>query len=142
MSKVVLASIIFMTLSLLTYSGGVFWERKEGEVWPRHTILFGVGIAFNIVGVTIITVYTSLKSGEAITDTLFSNINIISGAVGVLLLAVHFVWAIGVVREGTDKQLEIFHKLSIIIWVLWLITYFMSLRAGITAGRFWGETNE
>ena len=32
MSKVVLASIIFMSLALLLYSAGVFLERKDKEV--------------------------------------------------------------------------------------------------------------
>ena len=83
---------------------------------------------------TIITVYAGLKTGDPIPTVIFSNVNIIEELVGVVLLSVNVIWAIAVLREGTDKQLEIFHKFSIIIWVLWLAMYFLGLRTGTNIG--------
>ncbi len=134
MSKVVLASIIFMSLALLLYSAGVFLERKDKEVWPRHAVLYGIALAFDIISVTIITVYAGLKTGDPIPTVITSNVNIIEELVGVVLLSVNVIWAIAVLREGTDKQLEIYHKFSLIIWVLWLAMYFLGLRTGTNLG--------
>jgi uncharacterized repeat protein (TIGR03987 family) len=40
-----------------------------------------------------------------------------------VLMAIHAVWAIVVLVRGRESELANFHKLSLWVWLIWLIPY-------------------
>ena len=45
------------------------------------------------------------------------------GAVALLLMAAHVCWATIVLWRSREKELRSFHRLSLVVWLLWLIPY-------------------
>ncbi len=45
------------------------------------------------------------------------------GMLGLILMAVHTVWATYIIIKNNPKQLTSFHKFSLFVWLIWLIPY-------------------
>ena len=46
-----------------------------------------------------------------------------TGGLALALMAVHAAWAIGVLVRGRESELAGFHKLSLWVWLIWLVPY-------------------
>lgn len=42
----------------------------------------------------------------------------------IILMLIHFVWAMIVLLRKDEKAIQSFHKFSVIVWLIWLIPYF------------------
>lgn len=117
-------AIISINLALLFYTIGVWSEKKQGELKTWHVAIFWVGLLFDTLG-------TSLMS--KLTNSTFKfNFHGITGAVAILLMMFHAIWA-SVVLYKNNKQLKIkFHKFSIFVWIIWLIPFLSGLIFGVT----------
>lgn len=120
--KLIMA-IITITLALVFYTIGVFTERKSGTLSKSHIIIFWCGLIFDTTGTTIMSTIAkgaSLLSPHGIT-----------GALAIGLMLFHAVWATVVFIKKDEKKLHSFHRLSIIVWVTWLVPYALGLFIGM-----------
>lgn len=118
-----ICAIIAITLALIFYTIGVFSERKQGILMRKHVILFWIGLVFDTTGTTIMSTLSENSS-------LFS-LHGITGALAIILMLFHAIWAVVTYRKKDEKSLKQFHKFSIIVWCIWLIPYLLGVFMGM-----------
>lgn len=118
-----LAAIISITLALIFYTVGVWSEKYNGSLKCWHVIIFWAGFAFDTIG-------TSLMSGLA-KEPLTVSFHSVTGALAIILMLFHAVWATCTLIRGTKEQKQNFHKFSVLVWAIWLIPYFSGMAAGM-----------
>lgn len=116
-------AIITITLALLFYTIGVFSERRSGTLKKQHVATFWLGLVFDTTG-------TTIMSGMAKGGGLLSPHGI-TGALAIILMLFHAVWATVVYRKKDEQRLHSFHKFSIIVWCIWLIPYVLGMFIGM-----------
>jgi uncharacterized repeat protein (TIGR03987 family) len=106
-----------MFLALTFYTLGVWGERRRGVLIPKDVVLFWIGFVFDTLGTTIM----SQIAGK----TPFSqwNLHSATGAVALILMAVHAIWATYVIMQKDHGMLSNFHRFSLFVWLLWLIPF-------------------
>lgn len=120
-------AIIAITLALVFYTIGVFSERKAKLLEKKHVYLFLIGLIFDGTGTTIMNRIAS----KSATTSGFS-IHEVTGAIALLLMLAHLLWAVFVLWKGNDKAKENFHKFSIVVWLFWLIPYIAGIFIGMS----------
>lgn len=55
----------------------------------------------------------------------------ITGALALILMAIHAAWAIYTYWKGNAKAKQKFSKFSIFVWIFWLIPYILGIVLGI-----------
>lgn len=126
MGSILLLSIITITLALIFYTWGVFNEKRSGTIKKSHIFSFGFGIIFDTIGTTTMGTIAETTGGSKL------GLHQIAGAAAIVLMAIHLIWAIYVYRKGTENAKHQFHKFSIGVWALWLISYLLGAFLGIT----------
>lgn len=121
-NKLILA-IITITAALVFYTIGVFSERKSGTLRKHHVILFWIGLVFDTTGTTIMS---SMAKGAGLLSP-----HGITGAIAIVLMLFHAVWATLVFRRSDPQKLQNFHKFSIVVWLIWLIPYILGMFIGM-----------
>lgn len=114
-----------ISLALVFYTIGVFAERRAGILKLRHLTFFWLGFLCDSAGTTIMTVIANGGAGEG---------SFWHGATGVLAIALmffHAVWASIVVWRGNKRWQASFHRLSIGVWLFWLIPYGVGMMIGM-----------
>ena len=114
-----------ISLALVFYTIGVFAERRSGTLKPKHLALFWTGFVFDTTGTTIMTLVASANAGAG------SQLHAITGVLALSLMLFHAVWATIVVVRGNDRSRENFHRLSICVWLFWLIPYGVGAMIGM-----------
>ncbi len=122
MPTIVLYALIFFTLALVFYSIGVWSERIKKTLKPWHLIFFWLGLIADSLG----TAYVKEQVG-----TVIYNFHTITGILGLLLMFVHTIWATYIIIVNHPKQIANFHKISLFVWLMWLIPYFTGLISGM-----------
>ena len=126
MNPVLLGAVIAITLALIFYTIGVWAERKAKLLKPPHLAFFYLGLICDSTG-------TFLMSGLAgNTSGVMVNLHGITGALAIILMAVHVVWATLVLFRGNEEQRMKFHRLSIIVWFIWLVPYLLGMFMGMS----------
>jgi uncharacterized repeat protein (TIGR03987 family) len=108
-------AIVAITAALVLYSIGVWGERFARNLKPWHMIFFWSGLAFDGAG----TWMMHMIAGGKFVISLHS----LTGAVALLVMAVHTLWATIVIRRNREEELRTFHRLSMAVWIFWLIPY-------------------
>nr|WP_126630035.1 HsmA family protein [Dictyobacter alpinus] len=90
-------------------------ERLSRYLKSWHLLFFWSGLLFDATG----TVMMHLLAGGRFDLSLHS----LTGALALLLMAVHAIWATLVLWRHHKSELEQFHRLSLIVWIFWLIPY-------------------
>lgn len=124
MSIKILLAIIAITLALIFYTIGVFSERHSGTLKKIHVILFFIGLIFDTTGTTIMSSISTSKS-------LFT-LHGITGALAIILMLFHAIWAVITYKKNDPNKLKNFHKFSIIVWVIWLVPYLLGAFMGMS----------
>lgn len=127
MNPLVMAASTAITLALVFYTIGVFGEARAGSLQKEHLILFWIGLACDTTGTTIMTSIARSSHGAG------SPLHAITGALAIVLMLFHAVWATFVLLRGDEKSREGFHKLSVGVWLIWLVPYCVGLLVGIPA---------
>lgn len=107
------ASIIMAT-ALVLYTIGVWSERFAGRLRGWHLVFFWAGLACDTVGTGMMFDYVGGMQFD---------VHGISGVIAIVLMAVHAVWATVVLRRRDERWLTKFHRLSVVVWAIWLIPY-------------------
>ncbi|WAL40136.1 HsmA family protein [Brevibacterium sp. BRM-1] len=126
-------AIVFISSALVFYTFGVWAERLQGTLRPWHVVAFGLGLACDATGTEFMRRIAcsggaSFSSG---TGEVLGAVMAITGALALLLMAVHFVWALVVVIRGTDRAKTVFHRFSILVWAIWLVPYFTGMASSM-----------
>lgn len=116
-------AVITITLALIFYTVGVWGEKVQGRLKRWHLVVFWLGLIFDTTGTTIM----SSLAGEGFA----LNGHSISGALAIALMLFHAIWATVVLVKNNEKMKENFHKLSIVVWVIWLVPYISGLIVGM-----------
>jgi uncharacterized repeat protein (TIGR03987 family) len=120
MSALLVIAIVSMFSALAFYSIGVWSEKLSGLLKVWHTVLFWMGLVFDTTGTTIM--------GQMAGKFEF-NLHGITGALAIVLMMGHAVWAVLALASKKEAVLQNFHKFSLFVWVIWLIP-FLSGMAG------------
>lgn len=125
MPPMLIAAVTTITAALVLYTIGVFAERRRGRLEARHLVFFWAGFAFDTTGTTIMSLIARGSDG-AVTP-----LHAATGAIALILMAFHAGWATWIVRTDKESLREGFHKLSILVWLIWLIPYIIGMLLGI-----------
>ena len=129
MSNILIFAIVSITLALIFYTIGVFSERKAKSLNKNHVIIFWLGLLCDTTGT--LTMGKIAKSGTVTMSALGQTLHGITGALAIVLMLFHAVWATYVLYKNDEKKKEAFHKFSIIVWLIWLIPYFIGMILGM-----------
>lgn len=110
-----ITAIITITLALVFYSIGVWSEKLQGELKIWHLIIFYVGLVFDTTGTTIM--------GRIAAGGFKLNFHGITGLLAILLMLFHALWATVVIAKKKERAKANFHKLSILVWLIWLVPF-------------------
>ncbi len=108
------AAIVLMIGALTFYSIGVWRERFAGRLRPTHVAFFWLGLCCDTAGTELM---------RRIVGGLELNAHAVTGALALVLMLVHAIWAAGVLHHGGEKALTIFHRFSVAVWAFWLVPF-------------------
>lgn len=108
-------AIVAMTTALVLYSIGVWSERLASRLKPWHLFFFWAGLVFDSTGTEMMH---QIAGGQFV-----MSLHSMTGAIALLLMAVHTLWATIVMLRKRENELRNFHRLSLGVWILWLIPY-------------------
>lgn len=128
MRGLIIGAVVTISLALVFYTIGVWSEHREGVLKKIHLLFFGSGLIFDSTGTFLMSV---ISDNKAVTDLTTFYIHRFTGGLAIALMLVHFLWAIYVLYKGSVKDKENFHKLSVIVWLFWLIPYFVGMIIGM-----------
>lgn len=114
MTTIAIASMILITLALILYSIGVWSERLAGRLRGWHLVFFWGGLLFDTIGTGIMM---EMAGG------LGPDIHSVTGVAAILLMIIHAVWATVVLLRKDERAIVNFHKLSVVVWAIWLVPY-------------------
>jgi len=106
---------ITITLALAFYTIGVWSERLQGRLKPWHLAMFVLGLAFDTLG-------TGMMFDFA--GGLTRDVHGLTGLLAIVLMFVHAAWAAIVLWRRDEAWLTRFHRLSVVVWFVWLVPYF------------------
>ena len=123
--KLIIA-IIAITSALVFYTVGVFAERRARILKKWHMLVFWIGLCCDAAGTTFMTLIANSGAAE-------SGIGVhgITGAVAIGLMKFHAAWATVTLVKKNQKQMQIFHRFSMFVWLVWLIPYFIGMFMGM-----------
>jgi uncharacterized repeat protein (TIGR03987 family) len=124
MSSPVIISAILITSALIFYSIGVWSERFSRYLKPWHVIAFWIGFTFDVSGTW--AMHLMAKGPFDLSEP-----HTLTGQIALWLMFLHAGWATYVVRKGSEIMLTQFHRLSIFVWLVWLIPYFGGMFLGM-----------
>lgn len=122
-------AIITITLALVFYTIGVFSERKAKCLNKKHVLIFWLGLVFDTTGT--ITMSRIAQGGTSVISANAQMIHGITGALAIILMLFHALWATWVLYKNDDAKKEAFHKLSIGVWIAWLVPYIVGMVIGM-----------
>lgn len=123
MSIKLILAIITITAALIFYTIGVFSERRSGTLQKKHVVLFWCGLIFDTTGTSIMS---SMAKGAGLLSA-----HGLTGALAIVLMLFHALWATVVYRKQNEQKLCSFHKFSIVVWLIWLVPYILGMFIGM-----------
>lgn len=128
-------AIVLISLALLSYTVGVWAERRSRSLRWWHVGAFAAGLAFDVAGTFImsrIAAAGAQQHVEGIAGTL-NTVMSVTGLVALILMALHLTWAAAVMIRNRRNERERFHQLSVGVWTIWLVPYFSGMAAAMIA---------
>ncbi|PCJ31426.1 MAG: TIGR03987 family protein [Gammaproteobacteria bacterium] len=122
MTPLIIYAVILFTAALFFYTVGVWSERigKRLKSWHVNFFLLGVltdasatWLMFENLGYIKFTAHT------------------VSGFIALFLMIYHYFWALIVLKRNNEQQLTSFHKFSIFVWGVWMISYLSGMVLGM-----------
>ena len=107
-------AIFTITAALVFYTIAVFWERHDGRLASKHMVFFVLGLLCDVTGTLLM---------EQLVGSWSWGIHSATGMVAITVMLLHTIWAAAVLLRRDEKLLRQFHKISLGVWLLWLIPY-------------------
>jgi uncharacterized repeat protein (TIGR03987 family) len=105
---------VVITLALVFYSIGVWSERLAARLKRWHLVFFWLGLVCDTVGTGMM-----LEMAGGLTF----DVHGVTGVLAIVLMLVHAVWATVVLARRNERWIRNFHRLSVIVWAIWLVPY-------------------
>lgn len=128
MNSTIAIAAAAITAALVFYTLGVFGERRAGMLEKRHLALFWLGLACDATGTTLMSAFA-----RSMPERATSPLHAVTGTLAILLMFFHALWATIVVTRGSESSRRSFHRLSVCVWLIWLIPYGVGLFMGMAA---------
>ena len=122
MPPLLLTSVILFTIAMVFYTWGVWAEKRARQLKLWHVKMFACGVCVD----TLATILTIVVIGGIVWTP-----HSIMGFISLGLMAIHFAWAVKVIRQGDEVALTNFHKLSLIVWLIWMLSYLSGFMLGL-----------
>ena len=90
-------------------------------------LLFWAGLACDTTGTLIMSNIASQSNATGF------GIHGLTGALAIVLMIVHALWATFTYLRGSQQARHRFHTLSTVVWLLWLVPYIIGMLVGIPA---------
>ena len=122
MPPLLLNAVILFTLAMVLYTTSVWGERLQRQLKTWHLAFFTLGVFTDVIAT-----WLTIKFVGSIVFTPHA----IFGFTSLFLMALHLVWAIVVYvrdKEAGNKQ---FHRFSLSVWSLWMISYVTGFVSGM-----------
>ncbi|MGI6727987.1 MAG: HsmA family protein [Anaerovoracaceae bacterium] len=129
MDAILIFATIAITLALVFYTLGVWGERKANTLKKWHVVTFWLGLVCDTVGT--LTMSRIAKSGVESISVISSTIHGITGVLAISLMVFHAIWATMVLVKNDEAKKQTFHRLSVAVWTIWLIPYFIGMIIGM-----------
>ena len=126
MTTLLLYSIIFITAALLFYSIGVWSERWARRLKPWHLVMFWLGVVTDTIGTGLMIEHVGYVK---------FNLHTTSGFISLLLMLVHAVWARVVIYQRNQLTMNRFHRFSVFVWTIWMLSYVSGVVMGMNRIR-------
>lgn len=123
MSGITTAASILITLALIFYSLGVWAEHFARYLKGWHVAAFWTGFFFDTSGTLAMEL---IRPGFD-----WASFHTITGQIALWLMFAHAIWATRVVRKGREEARRRFHRLSLVVWGVWLVPYFGGMFLGM-----------
>jgi uncharacterized repeat protein (TIGR03987 family) len=117
-------AVIFINLALVFYTIAVWGEKLQGTLKSWHLTLFWAGLVFDTLGTT--------SMGKLAEGGFKLNFHGITGLVAIILMLFHTLWATAVLIRGNNYVKQKFHKVSILVWLIWLIPFITGAILGMS----------
>ena len=125
MSPVLMRGVVAITLALVCYTIGVWWEHKDKVLRPIHLVFFWLGLILDATGTHAMT----LLAGDAASG--LTGVHGITGLIAIVLMFVHAVWATIVLVRKDENSMHTFHRFSITVWLIWLVPFIIGMFMGM-----------
>jgi uncharacterized repeat protein (TIGR03987 family) len=106
--------VVVINLALLFYSIGVWSERLSGRLKTWHLVFFWLGLICDTWGTGLMF---EMVGG------LTYDVHGLTGLLAIVLMFTHAIWATAVLLRKDEKLIVSFHKLSVAVWLVWLVPY-------------------
>ena len=103
-----------MVGALSFYSTGVWAERIAARLKPWHLVMFWLGWAFDTTGT---------GRMERLAGGLRLTFHGVTGAVALVMMLAHAAWATIVLVRRDERAILTFHRISIVVWTVWLVPF-------------------
>lgn len=123
-STLIIASVS-MILALIFYTFGVWGEKLSGTIKVKHLISFLIGFILDTTGTILMRQIAEDGGGSRL------GIHQITGGLAVTLMLIHLIWALWVYLKGDETAKKNFHKFSLVVWVIWLISFILGMLVGM-----------
>ena len=121
--EMLIMATIFITAALIFYTVGVWSEKFQKTLKLWHVIIFWIGFICDTLG-------TTLMEKMATEGFLFS-FHGVTGLLAIVLMLFHAIWASIVLVKNDSKMKQKFHKLSMVVWFIWLFPYISGMIFGM-----------
>ena len=125
MSLLLIISTTLITLALVFYSTGIWAERLAKYLKPWHVVMFWIGFFFDITGTLAMHI---MAKGPFDLREMHTH----SGQLALWLMFAHAIWGTWVIRKEKEHLRKIFHRYSLLVWLIWLIPYIGGMYLGMT----------
>jgi uncharacterized repeat protein (TIGR03987 family) len=115
-----------MGTALTCYSVGVWAEFFSGRLKPWHAIMFWLGFVSDTAGTELMRQFAG---------GFHWSFHTFIGAAALLLMLGHAIWATVVLRRQAESLLRSFHRISVVVWAIWLIPFVTGLVLGRRHGH-------
>lgn len=115
-------AMLLMVLALTCYTIGVWGEWLARRLRPWHAMMFWAGFAADTSGTELMR-----RLAGGFTPSLHTA----TGLVALLLMLGHAVWATRVLRRRDEEALRAFHRISVVVWAVWLIPFVSGMVVGM-----------
>jgi uncharacterized repeat protein (TIGR03987 family) len=114
-------ALVLMLAALAFYSIGVWSERIAGRLRPWHTAMFWIGFLCDSSGTEVM---------RQIAGRFELSFHMATGITALLLMLGHAAWATLVLRRHDERAIGAFHRISVVVWAVWLIPFVTGLYLG------------
>lgn len=125
-------AIVLISLALVFYSIGVWAERLQRTLKPWHVIMFVIGLVCDASGTFVMG--RIQNAGASTQAGPLTSIMMVTGAIALLLMLVHALWAVITLIRRRPQELATFHRFSFIVWIIWLVPYIAGAMGGMIEG--------